>query len=1276
MTSRRTVYLALLGLLAALCLPLLPLAAQGAASAWGAPANVSSSGAASQPLLARSTEGELNAVWWDRFDGVTISRYVEGRWAEPQVAPIRAPRLEDGAVVVDRETGAAIIDTLRTSPNLTADAQGGLHALWLGPAHSETGLRPLIYSVLRLGTTTWSLGRTLQSAATAWRLTAGPDGTLHLVYFDPSRGATYNPGIYYQRSTDGGATWSGDALIAEAQFVRLASPGEAHLDLLVGDEGALYVAWDDPRTGRSFFSRSQDGGAGWEPPAPVGGDEAQASRARFASSGGALLQLWQVGQAGAGLRLYQRISWDGGDAWSAPQRILPDVAFSLDEITWRSLPDGRLLALIGGRAAPPALALWDPVMAREAGATGWSLLDLTAEGQWAGLPAIKAWRADLAGDTLTVAAVGEDGDVWTLRRRLATVNWVFPAPVAVPVAAPAVLRASGDWLEATPLGETVHSTLALVGAPDGRQRAFWWAGEALRSALYDGQGWGAAASTSPEEALLEMPTFVGDGRGHALAFWLAAPAEGEAADALWFSAMPIAGDAWSAPVALGDGVLTWAWCADPLGGVHLAYARAAEAPATVEIIYRHSADAATWAEPAQAATLDAAAWGQAGQTALSVAADGAGHVAAAWQGASSLGLATSADGGATWGEAITFDDPEMRPRQPLLLATGAGEFLLLWEPADSLAAAGVYQQRSADGGLTWEAPQRVAERPLLTEDGAAVLRAADGQPLLAAQDGAGRVAVRAWLGAQAVEGAGGWSQPRTLEFSFVEPGSERVLLLSEGHLAVAGDALGAVGLDAEGRLWALRLALDELSFAGAPASPWQEPARLEEEMPLTGLPALAADGQGQLHALWSESGALLYARYDGARWSRPAAVLRSPEGAASQPSLAVMGDRLYAAWCGGAQGLVYGSSAFLRDAYAAGSWAEPSPLPAPPDALDLQSPRIVAGLDGALHVVYTVPLNEGRGVYYTRSADGGATWSEAARVFDAVAAGWLLVAEPALAVDADGALYVAWVRGGLPIPSPSLGVYLSYSHDGGRSWSAPLTLREGAYVAPTLALSQPGVAHALWRDAAPSGAWWQRTSADGGLTWSPATQVRGARGLNGQAAVLGDWNGALYLLGVGLSAERNVAPGAAPTLVQLTWQDALGRWESAEPLPLGRVALGDEGLAAALAPLQGRLAALVRVDFPGEEALTPGWLYAERMLEAVAALPAAPAPRDPAPTPAPTPPPTPTPRPMIDVTAPTPAQLGQALDLGLVRIPYLMLGGLLAVVLILAAVLVALRARR
>ena len=65
-------------------------------------------------------------------------------------------------------------------------------------------------------------------------------------------------------------------------------------------------------------------------------------------------------------------------------------------------------------------------------------------------------------------------------------------------------------------------------------------------------------------------------------------------------------------------------------------------------------------------------------------------------------------------------------------------------------------------------------------------------------------------------------------------------------------------------------------------------------------------------------------------------------------------------------------------------------------------------------MIYAVPYNERRGIYYVRSNDGGTTWLTPILVFDAVAAKWESVDKPRLVLDANAnVLHAVWLRASL-----------------------------------------------------------------------------------------------------------------------------------------------------------------------------------------------------------------------------------------------------------------------
>jgi hypothetical protein len=180
-----------------------------------------------------------------------------------------------------------------------------------------------------------------------------------------------------------------------------------------------------------------------------------------------------------------------------------------------------------------------------------------------------------------------------------------------------------------------------------------------------------------------------------------------------------------------------------------------------------------------------------------------------------------------------------------------------------------------------------------------------------------------------------------------------------------------------------------------------------------------------------------------------------------------------------------------------------------------------------LHVIYAVPFNEHRGIYYVQSTDGGATWQPPATVFDAVAAGWDRADLPRLALDAEaGVLHAVWLRGVLPGAAGDGAVMYARSTDEGRTWSAPLKVAAGAVDWPRVAVAGADQVHLVWSQAragAESLQLWAQTSPDGGARWSDPAPVYGFEEVSGPASLAAEGT-QLYVgaAGDGLGGEATV----------------------------------------------------------------------------------------------------------------------------------------------------------
>jgi hypothetical protein len=152
-------------------------------------------------------------------------------------------------------------------------------------------------------------------------------GSTSLVSPTPAGTHTWG-GIYYKRSTDGGATWEPTVRLTlpEASAMR---PG------IAAHSSYVHLTWFDRREAkglldwRIYHKRSTDGGATWGPDVPM-----PSAPERFphhpqiaATQGGKVCCVWEEGQVFDGARwfgdpaLYASVSQDDGETWARPKRI-------------------------------------------------------------------------------------------------------------------------------------------------------------------------------------------------------------------------------------------------------------------------------------------------------------------------------------------------------------------------------------------------------------------------------------------------------------------------------------------------------------------------------------------------------------------------------------------------------------------------------------------------------------------------------------------------------------------------------------------------------------------------------------------------------------------------------------------------------------------------------------------------------------------------------------------------------------------------------------------
>ena len=166
-----------------------------------------------------------------------------------------------------------------------------------------------------------------------------------------------------------------------------------------------------------------------------------------------------------------------------------------------------------------------------------------------------------------------------------------------------------------------------------------------------------------------------------------------------------------------------------------------------------------------------------------------------------------------------------------------------------------------------------------------------------------------------------------------------------------------------------------------------------------------------------------------------------------------------------------------------------------PPGFQGSQPSLAVGIDGAVYVSFSAWSNAvtGTDVFFTKSANGGRTWTVPVRVNDD--AGGASQTESSLALDARNEIFIVWTdtrRG-------TNDVYFSKSTDGGRSFSTNVYVNDVAPQAqqePDIAVdsaANPVLVHVVWTDYRNLGTTgpdiYYANSTDGGLSFNPNVRL-------------------------------------------------------------------------------------------------------------------------------------------------------------------------------------------
>jgi hypothetical protein len=351
-----------------------------------------------------------------------------------------------------------------------------------------------------------------------------------------------------------------------------------------------------------------------------------------------------------------------------------------------------------------------------------------------------------------------------------------------------------------------------------------------------------------------------------------------------------------------------------------------------------------------------------------------------------------------------------------------------------------------------------------------------------------------------------------------------------------------------------------IAHAQSGAIEWSAPLNLSHTPQNSMIPAIVADGLGNVHVFWSEDvdggprqpgspgsdsgSAIYYTRWNGQSWTTPVDVLYVPgENIANFVSVKVDNEnRLHAVWTG--QTNTYYSNALASQAESAHAWSPPQVV-ATNSAHSRWESDVVVDSAGSVHVVYAT--GDDAGVYHIRSNDGGATWSSPVQLslpFDALETSFSHVRA---IIDGTGRLHVVWQTN--QIQGYGQGVYYARSLDNGDTWSRPVQLGyrgpsdtwiEWPYLAD---MGKSGL-HLIYTNGSNKGRAY-RVSNDRGETWSEARNVLpDLEGINGYNIPIVDGAGQMHLL---INMRSRATQAAGLWYAEWTGND----WSPANPIYVG-----------------------------------------------------------------------------------------------------------------------------
>lgn len=282
---------------------------------------------------------------------------------------------------------------------------------------------------------------------------------------------------------------------------------------------------------------------------------------------------------------------------------------------------------------------------------------------------------------------------------------------------------------------------------------------------------------------------------------------------------------------------------------------------------------------------------------------------------------------------------------------------------------------------------------------------------------------------------------------------------------------------------------------------WSPPINISNTSGTSSRPIMAADSAGNFYIVWYDYTPgkadifFIQSTNYGLTWSYPLNISNNPA-RSYYPVISVdnAGD-LYVVWYDDTPGNF--DIFFSHSSDNGTSWS--SPINISKNKGDCKRPAMTMDIDGNLNVSWEDDTSGNYEIYFSRSIDGGASWSPVVNISNNSS----LSFKPAMAMDSVGNLSVIW-------EDDSIGdyeIYFSRSTDNGVSWSPAVKISNYStsfhkpiitsdrlgnpnVSRPHIAIDNAGNINVIWNNHLPENVdIYFRRSVDGGESWSPSINI-------------------------------------------------------------------------------------------------------------------------------------------------------------------------------------------